>query len=160
MADFPFVLTFVVAVSTAAVGGVLFAFSGFVMRALARVAPDRGIAVMQQINITVMHWLCGLLFFGTGLACVYLLVRAFMDVGAPEAGYLLAGGLLYVFGGLAVTGAFNVPLNNKLAKFDPSSAEGHAFWRKFVPVWLAANHVRTIACFAASACFVAALLEA
>ncbi|MHA7965053.1 anthrone oxygenase family protein [Paenibacillus sp. CAU 1782] len=57
-------------------------------------------------------------------------------------------------GGLAVTGSFNVPLNNKLAKVEPESEEGRA-----VPVWLVWNHVRTVACCAASVSLVAELLR-
>jgi len=112
MDDLVYVLTFVTAVTTAVVGGVLFAFSGFVMRALARISADRGMAAMQSINITVQSLLCSLLFFGTGLMCVVLIVWALMNWGEAGTGYALAGGLFYVIGGLAVTGGFNVPLNN------------------------------------------------
>lgn len=159
MNDFSSILAFATAVSSAAVGGVLFAFSGFVMRALARISADRGIAAMQSINITVQNLLCSLLFFGTGLMCIILMAWSLMSWGEPGTGYALAGGLFYVIGGLVVTGAFNVPLNNKLAKVQPESEEGSSLWLKFVPVWIAWNHVRTVACFAASISFIAALLK-
>ncbi|MBO9596561.1 MAG: DUF1772 domain-containing protein [Cohnella sp.] len=159
MGDLPYVLIYVSAVSTAVVGGVLFAFSGFVMRALARISAERGIAAMQSINVTVLSWYCSLLFFGTGLISIGLIVWATMNGGDSGTGYALAGGLSYVIGGLAVTGAFNVPLNGKLDKVDPDSEEGRIFWRRFVPVWTAWNHVRTAACIASSAAYIAALAE-
>ncbi len=158
MNDFVYALVFATGIASAVVGGVLFAFSGFVMRALARIAADRGIAAMQSINIVVQNWLCSLLFFGTGLASVYLIIWSLMNLEEEGAAYVLAGGLLYVLGGLGVTAAFNVPLNNKLAKVESASEEGRLLWQKFVPVWMAWNHVRTVACMAASVSFVAGLL--
>lgn len=159
MDDLIFVLAAVSTVSTAVVGGVLFAFSGFVMKALARIPAESGIAAMQAINITVQSVLCSLLFFGTGLTSAVLAVWAAMNGGEPGTGYLMAGGLLYVFAGLGVTGAFNVPWNNRLAKAEPGSEEGRVLWGRFVPVWLAWNHVRTIACLAASISFLMGLLH-
>ena len=40
---------------TALIGGVFFAFSSFVMKALARVPSPEGIAAMQSINVTVLN---------------------------------------------------------------------------------------------------------
>ncbi|WP_214626966.1 DUF1772 domain-containing protein [Paenibacillus agaridevorans] len=159
MNDLAYVLTIATGIATAIVGGVLFAFSGFVMKALARISADRGIAAMQSINIAVQNWLCSLLFFGTGLTCIVLMVWSLINWGLPETGYVLAGGVSYIFGGLLVTGAFNVPLNNRLAKVDPVSEEGHIVWRRFVPVWMVWNHIRTAACIAASIAFITGLLE-
>lgn len=153
------VLVVVAGISTAVVGGVLFAFSGFVMKALARIPAPAGIAAMQAINVTVQNLLCSLLFFGTGLICLALTVWALITWGEPGRGYFLAGGLLYVLAGLGVTGAFNVPWNQRLAKVEPSSEAGWQLWQRFVPVWLAWNHVRTIACFAASSTLLAGLLN-
>lgn len=159
MNDLAYVLTIATGIASAIVGGVLFAFSAFIMKALARISADRGIAAMQSINIAVQNWLCSLLFFGTGLTCIVLLVWSLMNWGSPGTGYLLAGGISYVLGGLLVTGAFNVPLNDRLAKVDPVSEEGNIVWRRFVPVWMVWNHIRTVACFAASITFIAGLLE-
>lgn len=159
MNDFMLVLAIVTTVSTAVVGGVLFAFSGFVMKALARIPAESGIAAMQAINITVQSWLCSLLFFGTALTSAILAVWAALNWGEPATGYFLAGGLFYVLAGIGVTGAFNVPWNNRLAKVEANSEQGRALWRRFVPAWLAWNHVRTIACLAASVSFLMGLLH-
>lgn len=45
--------------------GVFFAFSSFVMNALARLQPTQGIAAMQSINITVINPLFMAPFLGT-----------------------------------------------------------------------------------------------
>lgn len=148
-------LILITAVCCGVVGGVLFAFSAFVMKALARLPAEQGIAAMQSINITVLSPLCSVLFFGTGIACVTLMIASFNRWSDPGASYLLAGSIAYIVG-LLITGAFNVPLNNKLAVVKPASSEGATLWRKFVPHWMMWNHIRTIACIAASTFFILA----
>jgi uncharacterized membrane protein len=50
-----FVLAFVSALGSSLVAGIFFAFSNFVMKALARVPPAQGIAAMQSINVVVLN---------------------------------------------------------------------------------------------------------
>jgi len=45
-----FILTLVSALGCGLIAGVFFAFSAFVMKALARLPPAQGIAAMQSIN--------------------------------------------------------------------------------------------------------------
>ena len=111
MSDFYHILIFATVISSAAVGGIFFAFSGFVMRALARISADRGIAAMQSINVVVQSFPFFLFFFGTGVMCVVLMVWTLMNGGIPGTGFVLGGGVLYVIGGIGVTVACNVPLN-------------------------------------------------
>ena len=51
----------------ATVGGVFFAFSTFVMRALAQLPPAQGIAAMQRINVVVLNPLFLGTFMGTAV---------------------------------------------------------------------------------------------
>ena len=51
MNSFLFVLTLLAALGCAMMAGVFFAFSGFVMKALARLQPAQGVAAMQAINV-------------------------------------------------------------------------------------------------------------
>jgi uncharacterized membrane protein len=51
----------------------------------------------------------------------------------------------------------NVPLNNALARVDPSSAAGAAEWARYLKDWTLWNHVRTVASIAAAALFTYAL---
>jgi uncharacterized membrane protein len=159
MDNYLFYLTFLAAVGSGIVAGVLFAFSAFVMKALMRIKAEQGIAAMQSINITVQSLLCSLLFFGTGLVSLFLLAISLLRWENPGAEYLLAGSLFYLFGGLLVTGAFNVPLNNKLAGVRPDNDEGHRFWNVFTAKWMIWNHVRTVACILTSVSYTAALLS-
>jgi uncharacterized membrane protein len=70
---------------------------------------------------------------------------------------MLVGGVVQVLGMFVVTMVFNVPLNNELARVDPASAEGATVWARHLKEWTFWNHVRTVACTAASALFIAAI---
>ncbi len=74
--DLIFALTFVAAIGCGLVAGIFFAFSTFVMKALARIPSAGGIAAMQAINVVVINpWFMGA-FFGTALACLVLVVSS------------------------------------------------------------------------------------
>jgi uncharacterized membrane protein len=96
-------------------------------------------------------------FFGTPAVCVPLAIAAVVRWPEPGSLYLLAGSLLHLLGSLVVTIAFNVPLNNRLAAGSADSLEGAAVWTEYLSVWTAWNHVRTLACLAATALFTMAL---
>lgn len=146
-----FLLTLLSALGSGLIAGVFFAFSSFVMKALARIQPPQGIAAMQSINIVVINPLFLGAFLGTAVACLVLAVSTLFAWGAPGAAYLLAGGLLYVIGTFLVTMVFNVPLNNALAAVDPTGAEGVRLWTVYLSRWTAWNHVRTAAALVAAA---------
>ena len=150
-------LTIMSSVFTGLVGGIFFAFSVFVMRALTDLPPNQGIAAMQRINVTVINpW-----FLGTFLGAVPLLgVAAYTahHIDAPHAlAWLSAAFLAYTVGSVGVTMAFNVPRNNRLAAMDAASSEAARYWSVYVKEWLLWNHVRTVASLlAAAGCVVAA----
>jgi uncharacterized membrane protein len=152
-----FALTLATAVASGLVGGVFFAFSNFVMQALGRLRPSEGAAAMQTINITVINPLFMSALFGTGLASLVLLVWGLADLDEPYAGWLIAGGAIYVLGEVVVTMAYNVPRNNALARVDPESEEGARVWSTYLVEWTRGNHVRTVAGLAACALFAVAL---
>jgi uncharacterized membrane protein len=152
-----FALAFVAAIGCGLNGGVFFAFSAFVMKALARLAPAHGIAAMQSINVVAVTPVFMTALFGTGAVCVVAAVAALLRWGDGRAVWLLVGGLLYVGGTIAVTIRCNVPRNNALAAMAADSAEGERLWARYVREWTAWNHVRTAACLAAAASFTIAL---
>jgi len=140
-----FVLTLCAALGCGLIAGVFFAFSTFVMRALARLQPAQGIAAMQSINRTVINpWFLGV-FLGTAAACILLAGSALWRWQQPGAVYLLAGSLLYLIGTVLVTMAFNVPMNNALESVDPASNDASDQWASYLARWTAWNHVRTAA---------------
>ena len=150
-------LIIVSALGAGLVGGIFFAFSTFVMAALARLRPDQGIATMQSINVTVHNpWFLGA-FFGTAVGCAALAVLAALDLSRPGAVLLLVGGLLYLVGTIGVTMAANVPRTNALARVEPESTDGVDLWTRYLSVWTMWNHIRTGASLCASAAFILAL---
>lgn len=157
-ADFLFVLPLVSALGCGLMAGVFFAFSTFVMSALARIPAAQGIAAMQSINVLAVNSWFGAAFFGTALACVLLLITAGLRWHRPGSGWMLAGSLLYLIGVMGVTIACNVPQNDALATVHPASPEGARLWTGYVTGWTAWNHVRTFAALAATAALILALV--
>ncbi len=145
------------ALGSGLMAGVFFAFSTFVMRALARQPAAHGIAAMQSINVTVLNpWFLGV-FFGTAVTSGMLALGLLVLWPAPGTWLLLAGSALYLLGTFLVTMVCNVPWNNRLAAADAASAAGQALWARYVSRWTAWNHVRTVAALAALAAFVLAI---
>ncbi|MBW4632869.1 MAG: DUF1772 domain-containing protein [Iphinoe sp. HA4291-MV1] len=152
-----FALKLIAALGCGLMAGVFFAFSTFVMSGLARLQPAQGIAAMQSMNITAINPLFMIALFGTAAACIFLLVSSLLKWHQPGAAYLLIGSLLYLVGALGVTIVFNIPLNDALAKVEPSSTEGASLWASYLTNWTVWNHVRTIAALAAAASLTIAL---
>ncbi len=157
MSELTFVLTFVSGLGCGLVAGIFFAFSAFVMKALARLPAAQGIAAMQSINVAVLNRWFFAVFFGTATCCLVLAVSSVVRWHKPGAVYLLAGSLLYLVGTILVTIVLNVPLNDALAAVDPTSADAGHLWATYVRNWTAWNHVRTVGALAAAASFSVAL---
>src|SRR5690554_6934483 len=97
-------LIFCAALGSGLVAGLFFAFSSFVMNALARLPREQGIAAMQSITITVLSRSFLTVFIGTTLASVLLVFFSLFNCENPNAVYLLIGSGLYLFGSFLVTG--------------------------------------------------------
>lgn len=139
--------------------GIFFAFSTFVMAALARIPPEQGIAAMNSINITVINPWFFSVFFGTPIVCAILAVMALLKWSEPGTALILAGCLIYILGSLVVTMVFNVPLNNALAAVTSAAGEGGALWTRYLSEWTFWNTVRTIAPLLAMLLFIIAMLQ-
>lgn len=148
-------LTLCTALGCGLVSGVFYAFSTFVMAALARLPAPNGIAAMQSINVAVINpWFLAA-FYGTAAGCVVLTVTTLLTRQRDgSAVYLLAGSSLYLAGVVGVTFLFNVPRNDALAAVDPGSASGAGLWAAYVAGWTGWNHVRTLAAVLAATAFV------
>jgi uncharacterized membrane protein len=154
-----FALKLFAALGCGVVAGVFFAFSTFVMKALAQLKPQEGISAMQAINITAIDPLFMTALFGTAAACSFLGFFSLFKWHQPNSIYLLLGSLLYLLGTILVTIAFNVPLNDALAKVEPNSAEGANLWAKYLTDWTLWNHVRTLTSLAAATLFTIAIAK-
>lgn len=135
------------AIGCGLIAGVFFAFSTFVMQALARLPAAQGIAAMQFINITVINPWFMVVFLGTAITCILLMIGSLLN-WQPGALYIIMGSLFYLIGTFGVTIAFNVPLNEALAKVNPDSIEGANLWAQYLKNWTLWNHIRTVAAVA------------
>jgi uncharacterized membrane protein len=144
-------LTVVAAVGCGLVGGVFFAFSTFVMPALAHLPAPAGIAAMQSIDVTAVRPPLMTALFGTAAVCVVLAIAVVSGGPRPATLRVVSACLLYIVGSAFVTMVCNVPLNDALARADPASAEGARFWTSYLGSWTAWNHVRTVTALVAAA---------
>lgn len=145
MSPFAQVMTIVCAVGAGAAAGAFFTFSTFTMAGLKRLAPAQGAASMQAINKEAPTPLFMLLLFGTGAACLALMIHAALHLEAPGSTYQLIAGAIYIVGVVLLTVGYHVPRNNRLDGLDPNSAEGIAYWAVYLEQWVRMNHVRTVA---------------
>ena len=145
-----FALKLVLVVGCAVIAGVFFAFSTFIMNALSRLPPAQGIAAMQSINITAINPLFMTALFGTAAGCLLLAIAVLPKLPQPNIIYLFVGAVLYLVGAIGVTIAFNIPLNDALAKVEPDSSEGSNLWARYLIDWTFWNHIRTLAAFVAT----------
>ena len=149
-------LSALAALGSGLMAGTFFAFSTFVMPALTRIPPSQGIAAMQSINVVVINpWFLGV-FGGTAALSLVLMFLTLLGWTDHRAIYLLIGGGLYLLGTIAVTGLFNVPLNDALATVKPESEAGTQTWVHYVATWTAWNHIRTAGSLLSAASFILA----
>lgn len=142
------ILATTAAVGSAALGGLFYAFSTFVMRGLDRTGPGDAITAMRGINAEAQGNAPFLaLFFGSALLALAVGVVAAARLRQPGGGCLLAGAVLAIVA-MVVTVAFNVPLNDRLAELDPATltaTDAAREWQHYLGPWTAWNHVRTVA---------------
>lgn len=140
-------LTMLTGSGAALVGGVFFAFSTFVMKALDVLPAPDGIAAMQAINRAAPNPLFMTALFGTGAAFVALAVVSVRNPGSavlPVTACVLYGATL------VLTVAYHVPRNDALAAIDAHAAGSAEFWRDYVGSWTAWNSVRAVTALAAA----------
>ena len=153
------ILTVAAALGCGLMGGLLFAFSNFVMTALSHQPPSSGVRTMQAINVYILNPVFFLVFFGTAVASFVLAVAAILRAPRSGTSMLLAGSTLYLVGAVGVTLFFNVPLNNRLSVLNPDSAEAVSYWLTYLSEWVRWNHVRTIASVMAAALLILAIRQ-
>lgn len=144
------------ALGSGLIAGLFFAFSTFIMAALAARPPAEGMAAMVSINRVILRSLFMPVFFGTALLAAGLGIHAVAQP-SPVSSWLIAGAAAYLLGSIGVTMIRNVPLNNALGRADPA-ADNRALWERYLDRWTLWNHVRTIASLAASGLFIWALV--
>jgi uncharacterized membrane protein len=139
--------------------GLFYAYSCSVMLGLHRTDDRTFVGAMQAINVAILNGWFFLSFIGALLLTV---LAAALHLSADWRGalpWIVAALVLYIVV-LVVTGALNVPLNDKLeAAGSPDRiADLAAVRRGFEAAWVRWNLVRTLACTAALGCLTWALV--
>jgi len=136
------------ALTSAAVGGLFYAYSTFTMRGLDRLDPRAAIVAMRGINAEAQANAPFLvMLLGSALIALAAGVVAAARWREPGSWYVLAGAVLALLAVL-VTIAVNVPLNDKLDALDVSAlsaADAVRDWGAYLSTWMMANHVRAAA---------------
>lgn len=154
--DLPTTLVMAMAVGTALMAGIYFAFSGFVLRSLGTLDGPAGAEAMRAINrVIVRSWFMPL-FFGTSAGCAALVGASLLGWRLPGAPLAVAGAGIYLIGMLGVTAAGNVPLNEALERA-PTRALAEV-WPAYQRDWGRLNHGRTLASLSAAGLLFSAVL--
>ena len=150
------ILTITAAVGAGVSGGVFFAFSTFVMKALGRLPAAEGNSAKNAMNKTAPTPLFMLALFGTGVVSIVLSAGALRHLDQRWAVYVLTGTALYL-ACLILTAVYHVPHNDALALVDPAGPGAAHAWAQYLSPWTAWNHVRTVTALAGSTAFIIAL---
>jgi len=119
------------------------------------VVQDR--RVIYRLCYRSVHDRCIRVFLGTGFLCVAALVTGWQNLGSSARTWCVVGSIFYIFGCIAVTIIFNVPLNNKLVEVIPAGEYAEKAWSEYLLQWGRWNHVRSIATLASTMCFIIAV---
>lgn len=141
------ILEIMAALGAGCVGGVFFAFSSFVMSALAKLEDPSGLNAMKQINQSVLGSSFLAVLFGTAVLMLALLYFEPSLKGASGK-CIVAACLIYIFGSLGVTMLANVPMNVRLQGVGPGDMLS---WKSYIRDWTRWNSVRGLAATTSSA---------
>lgn len=130
-----------------AIFGFFYAWICSTMWGLDAADPVVAIKAMQAMNDSVRNMVFAPAFFGTPFALAIAAALAFAAGRRKAASAFGAAALVYVCGGLLLTIAVNVPMNEALATIDATtdSARAQSIWQAYSKPWQAWNTVRAIA---------------
>ena len=143
-----------------AIFGFFFAWVCSTMWGLDEADPRVAIAAMQAMNDSVRNAVFFPAFFLTPLVLGVAGALAWRERRRTSGGLLLAAALVYLGGGLILTMAVNVPMNETLAEARvPSDLDqARAIWTDYSSRWQLFNQLRTVASGACLALAGAALV--
>lgn len=154
------ITTVTAALGAATFGGVLFAFSTFVMPALNAAPTTAAITTMQQINRAAPRSLLAFDMVATLVLCLAVSVLALQrlrtDGGAGNA-LLLVGAALYVLS-FAITAIYHIPHNDAFDSVVAGGPGAAQAWHDYAKPWELWNHVRAGAALAGATALIAGLL--
>lgn len=139
-------LALVSLVFSAAIFGFFYAWVCSTMWGLDATDPNIAIQAMQAMNASVRNGVFAPAFFGTPFVLLGTAALAW-PVARRAAVFFALGGVVYLLGGMILTMAVNVPMNEALARVAvPLPADrAAAIWADYSPRWQMFNQIRTVA---------------
>jgi uncharacterized membrane protein len=141
-------VTTAAAIGSATFGGVLFAFSGFVMRGLDQAPARASVVTMQQINLAAPRAPLATVMVGTTALCVVVGGLAVRDLARGDGGagpWLALAGSAAFLASIVITGGYHIPHNDAFASVAADGPRAAAAWKSYADPWLSWNHARTAA---------------
>jgi len=143
-------------IGAAVSGGSFFAFSNFVIPALAKLQPGDGASAMQAINVAAPTPTFVAAIAGAGLAGIPVVLASVDGLDDVAVQYVAAGAALSL-ASFVITVAGNVPRNNALDAVDADSGAGRSYWSQYLTSWTRLNTLRTLTSLASVAAYGLAL---
>jgi len=154
------ITTVTAAIGAATWGGVLFAFSTFVMPGLDAAPPSAAVSTMQEVNRAAPRSLLAFDMTATLVLCLAVAVLAVLRLrsdGGAGSLMLLVGAALYVVS-FAITVIYHIPRNNELDSVLATGPHAAQAWHDFARPWELWNHVRAVTAIAGATSMVVGLL--
>ena len=155
-ADWEVALVIAGLVGAAVSGGAFFAFSNFVMPALAKLQPGDGAAAMQAINVAAPTPTFVAAIASAGLFGMPVVVTNLDRLDEAAVRYVAVGAVLSI-GSFLITVAGNVPRNNAHDAIDADSPTGQSYWGHYLRSWTRLNTLHTLTSLASVATYAMAL---
>ncbi|SMX45359.1 anthrone oxygenase family protein [Actibacterium lipolyticum] len=129
-----------------AIFGFFYAWVCSTMWGLDAADPRVAINAMQAMNASVRNGVFAPAFFATPFVMLLTATLAQRQDRGSAAWAFAIGGVIYLFGGLALTMAVNVPMNESLAQISvPDQREvAERIWSDYSPRWQMWNQIRTV----------------
>ncbi|ABD53427.1 DUF1772 domain-containing protein [Jannaschia sp. CCS1] len=126
-----------------AIFGFFYAWVCSTMWGLDAADPRIAIAAMQAMNASVRN----AVFFPTFFLTPVIMIAAAAVIRGRAGGFFAVGGVVYLLGGLILTMAVNVPMNEALAVVQvPDDIDSaRTIWEAYSPRWQVYNVARTLA---------------
>lgn len=138
--------------------GTFYAFSTFIIKAIARTPTAEAINTMQSINIVVINRWFLIVFIGTALLSLLLIINQL--IYRQTAYYwIISASLLYISGTFLVTVVGNVPLNDELGNISANDGRAAKLWQRYIKQWSRWNHLRTLCSIIATLLFAIGLMK-
>ena len=135
--------------------GIYFIFSNTIMPSLKK--TTEGIETMQHINQVIQNPLFFIVFFGSAVSSVAVLVTSTMTSNENFQPTLFLASICLILTFLS-TIMINVPLNNMLGTVKQGDSHARA-WAYYQRKWVRWNHLRTLLCTLSSVLYAGEILK-